>query len=165
MHGILPVHIGMRLRLLAKFNADLGLVQETCCTVVESEPHAQDRVRYDATAAGDIFHPDFPPAGLWVSVDNYDKCPLCKNFMHRFDDGSNPYDNAGPGPSISIISARNLREAGEEHVVPAGHGNHGQFVEYSDDTLAGVYLNLNLLVQIDGLRFAESSLQGTRHAW
>ena len=33
MHGILPVHIGMRLRLLAKFDADKGLVQETTCTV------------------------------------------------------------------------------------------------------------------------------------
>ena len=42
-------------------------------------------------------------------------------------------------------------------MVPAGHGNHGQFLEHSDDTLAGVYLNLNLLVQIDGLRFAGSA--------
>ncbi len=102
MHGILPVHIGMRLRLLAKFNADLGLVQETCCTVVDFELHAQDRVRYDATAAGDIFHPDFLPAGFWVSVDNYDKCPIWEDFMDRFDDGSNPYDNVGPGPSIAL---------------------------------------------------------------
>ena len=102
MHGILPVHIGMRLRLLAKFNADLGLVQETCCTVVDFELHAQDRVRYDATAAVDIFHPDFLPAGFWVSVDNSDKCPIWEDFMDRLDDGSNPYDNVGPGPSIAL---------------------------------------------------------------
>ena len=34
----------MRLRLLAKFNADMGLVQETCCTVVDFELHEQDPV-------------------------------------------------------------------------------------------------------------------------
>ena len=52
MHGILPVHIGMRLRLLARFNADLGLVQETCCTVVDFELHEQDRLHYDNCPAG-----------------------------------------------------------------------------------------------------------------
>ena len=70
--------------------------------LVDFELHAQDRVRYDATAAGDIFHPDFLPAGFWVSVDNYDKCPIWGDVMDRFDDGSNSYDNVGPGPSIAL---------------------------------------------------------------
>jgi hypothetical protein len=54
------------------------------------------------SAQGDIFHPNFLPAGFWVSVDNYDKCPVWDIFMERFDDGSNPYDEIGPGPSLAL---------------------------------------------------------------
>ena len=90
----------MRLRLLAKFNADMGLVQETCCTVVDFELHEQDRLRYAATAPGELFHPNFLPAGIWVSVDNYDKCPIWESFVETFDDGCNPYDSVGPGPFL-----------------------------------------------------------------
>lgn len=102
MHGILPVHVGMRLRLLAKFNADLGLVQETCCTVVDFELHEHDRNRYGHCRPGELFHPHFLPAGLWVSVDNYDKCPIWQTFMDEFHDGSNEFDDVGPGPSLSL---------------------------------------------------------------
>ena len=101
-HGVLPVHIGMCLRLLAKFNADLSLVQETCCTVLDFELHEQDRLGYDATDPGEIFHPIFLPAGLWVSVDKYEKCPVWETFMGALDDSSNPFDEIGPGPSIAL---------------------------------------------------------------
>ena len=109
MHGILPVHVGMRLRLLAKFDADKGLVQETTCTVVDFELHEQDRLRYDATAAGELFHPNFLPAGFWVSVDNYDKCPIWESFVDAFGDGSHDYDLVGPGPSLPF-SRRVMKE-------------------------------------------------------
>jgi len=42
------------------------------------------------------------PAGLWVSVDNYSKCPVWETFIERFDDGSNPFDEVGPGPSLAL---------------------------------------------------------------
>ena len=102
MHGILPVHVGMRLRFLGKFSAALGLVQETCCTVLDFELHEQDRVIYAATAPGDLFQPSFLPAGFWVSVDNYDKCPIWEEFMDKLDDGRNPFDAVGPGPSLTL---------------------------------------------------------------
>ena len=123
MHGILSVHIGMRLRLLAKFNADMGLVQETCCTVVDFELHEQDRLRYAATAPGELFHPNFLPAGIWVSVDNYDKCPIWESFVETFDDGCNAF------------SAGDCREAGQKHVVPACHGNHRDVFQYPDASM------------------------------
>ena len=109
MHGILPVHVGMRLRLLAKFDADKGLVQETTCTVVDFELHEQDRLLYDATAPGELFHPNFLPAGFWVSVDNYDKCPIWESFAEAFGDGSNSYDLVGPGPSL-VLSRQVMKE-------------------------------------------------------
>ena len=109
IHGILPVHVGMRLRLLAKFDADKGLVQETTCTVVDFELHEQDRLLYDATAPGELFHPNFLPAGFWVSVDNYDKCPIWESFAEAFGDGSNSYDLVGPGPSL-VLSRQVMKE-------------------------------------------------------
>jgi hypothetical protein len=35
-------------------------------------------------------------------VENYAKCPVWETFMERFDDGSNPYDEVGPGPSLAL---------------------------------------------------------------
>ena len=102
MHGILPVHVGMRLRLLAKFNAELGLVQETTAIVIDFEMHEQDRLRYNACGPGELFHPSFLPSGFWVSVDNYDKCPVWEYFMETLEDGANAFDQVGPGPSLAF---------------------------------------------------------------
>jgi len=35
-------------------------------------------------------------------VGNYAKCPIGEIFMERFDDGSNPFVEVGPGPSLAL---------------------------------------------------------------
>jgi hypothetical protein len=81
MHGVLPVHEGMRLRLTEKVDADLGLVQESTGTVVEIAFHPTDQQRYENMPAGAIFRPDHLPAGMWLQVDGYSKCPIWQDFV------------------------------------------------------------------------------------
>eukprot|EP00438_Fugacium_kawagutii_P008508 Skav231130 [mRNA] locus=scaffold992:20033:20710:+ [translate_table: standard] len=74
MHGLFPCHVGMRVRLVAKVDADRGMVQDTIGTVVDFEFHDSDRVRYLRCSGGALFSPEYLPSGLWVSVDGYQGC-------------------------------------------------------------------------------------------
>ncbi|CAE7258426.1 unnamed protein product [Symbiodinium sp. CCMP2592] len=73
-HGVLPCHIGMKLRFLQKVDGDKGLVQDTVGTLVDFEFHPQDRERYAGTDAGHFFVPKYLPSGLWLSLENFDGC-------------------------------------------------------------------------------------------
>ena len=42
LHGLLPIHEGMRMRLLCKLSAVDGLVNERPCTVVKIVPHKDE---------------------------------------------------------------------------------------------------------------------------
>ena len=61
MHGIFPCYAGMQIRLLARLDAEQGLVQDTVATIMDFELHATDRERYLSAAAGDIFAPRYLP--------------------------------------------------------------------------------------------------------
>ena len=44
IHGVLPAHVGMRVRFAVKVNSTLGLVQEQKATVVDFLFKAEDRL-------------------------------------------------------------------------------------------------------------------------
>ena len=58
MHGVLLAHVGMRVRLTAKFNATLGLVQEQKATIVDFLFHDVDAEAYRAARPGCVFRPN-----------------------------------------------------------------------------------------------------------
>ena len=75
IHGVLPVHVGMRVRFTGKFNAAYGLVQEQRATVVDFVFHEDDARAYKATGPGQIFRPRYLPTGIWLQVDNLKDLP------------------------------------------------------------------------------------------
>ena len=81
MHGIFPCYAGMQIRLLARLDAEQGLVQDTVATIMDFELHAADRDRYLTASPGDIFVPEYLPSGLWVSVKGYSGCAEFDDMM------------------------------------------------------------------------------------
>ena len=75
IHGVLPVHVGMRVRFTGKFNAAYGLVQEQRATVVDFVFHEDDARAYKATGPGELFRPRYLPTGIWLQVDNLKDLP------------------------------------------------------------------------------------------
>jgi hypothetical protein len=76
MHGVLPAHEGMRVRLTQKYNATAGIVQEQKGTIVCFVWHEEDAVRYATVGAGELFRPRRLPGGIWLQLDNYTGSPI-----------------------------------------------------------------------------------------
>lgn len=74
--GVLPTHVGMRVRFTMKLNGSLGLVQEQKATVVDVVFKEEDRLRYNACAPGQLFRPKYLPAGIWLQVDDFTDSPI-----------------------------------------------------------------------------------------
>ena len=81
MHGLFPCHAGMRIRFVAKLDAEKGMVQDTQATIIDFEFHDADRARYRQCKGGELFSPKFLPAGLWVAVDGYQGCPKSEALL------------------------------------------------------------------------------------
>ena len=81
MHGFLLAHVGMRVRLTAKFNASLGLVQEQKATIVDFLFHDMDSQRYRNTPGGTMFTPNCMPAALILKVDNFTASPAAGHVL------------------------------------------------------------------------------------
>ena len=105
MHGVFPVHIGMRVRLTQKINATLGFVQEQKATVVSIVMHPSDDTRYRLASPGSIFRPRFLPAGFWLQVDDFSSCPMWEELLPFV---SNPtYEkDSGIGPTMQSYRLR-----------------------------------------------------------
>lgn len=86
IHGVLPAHIGMRVRFTIKVNSRLGLVQEQRATIVGFAFKEEDRVRYNACQAGELFRPKFSPAGIWLQVDDFTDSPIDEELAGFVDD-------------------------------------------------------------------------------
>ena len=86
MHGVLPAHIGMRVRFLVKVNSQVGLVQEQRATVAAFVFHDDDRARYNACGAGEIFRPCYQPAGIWLQVDDFTESPIFEHVLPFLDE-------------------------------------------------------------------------------
>ena len=75
IHGVLPAHVGMRVRLTGKLNAAYGLVQEQRATIVDFVFHEDDSIRYRQAGPGELFRPKRMPTGIWLEVDNFEDSP------------------------------------------------------------------------------------------
>jgi hypothetical protein len=80
IHGVLPAHIGMRVRFTVKVNSRLGLVQEQRATIVAFAFKDEDSQRYQVCRAGDVFRPKFLPAGVWLLVDDFTESPIADDM-------------------------------------------------------------------------------------
>ena len=71
-HGLLPVHLGMRVRLLEKLDFSRGLVKDAEGVVVRVEVQPADQERVDAAmrAGGGQVYLTQPAAGLWLRMDS-----------------------------------------------------------------------------------------------
>ena len=81
MHGVLPAHVGMRVRFAGKFNGKYGLVQEQRATIVDFVFHEDDQVNYNNAGPGELFRPRRSPTGIWLQVDDFTEAPTWKDFM------------------------------------------------------------------------------------
>ena len=81
MHGVLLAHVGMRVRLTAKFNATLGLVQEQKATIVDFIFHDVDAAAYRAARPGCVFRPKMLPAAIVLKVDDFKECPVASDLQ------------------------------------------------------------------------------------
>ena len=81
IHGVLPAHVGMRVRFTMKLNSRLGLVQEQRATIVDFLFKEEDRARYDACSPGELFRPRFLPAGIWLDVDDFTESPIRQDVL------------------------------------------------------------------------------------
>ena len=86
MHGFLLAHVGMRVRMAAKFNASLGLVQEQKATIVDFVFHDMDAKAYSDTAPGAMFTPKCMPAAIVLKVDKFTASPIAEHdFLTSLD--------------------------------------------------------------------------------
>ena len=83
IHGVLPAHVGMRVRLTWKFNANLRLVQEQRATIVDFVFHDEDARRYKEARPGEFFRPTRLPTGIWLQVEKFGSCPVWKDLASR----------------------------------------------------------------------------------
>ena len=83
IHGVLPVHVGMRVRLTKKIHERIGLVSETKATVVGFIFDVEDQERYDSTRGGQLFRPRRLPAGIWLEVDDFKNSPISQQLVDR----------------------------------------------------------------------------------
>lgn len=79
IHGVLPSHVGMRVRFTIKLNSQL--VQEQRATIVDFLFKEEDRTRYATCGAGELFRPKFCPAGIWLHVDDFRDSPVWEDAM------------------------------------------------------------------------------------
>ena len=94
IHGVLPAHVGMRVRFAIKLNSTLGLVQEQKATIVGFLFEHSDQARYLACAPGEIFRPRFQPAGIWLQVDKFVESPTADEAMPFLGDPDGSPDDS-----------------------------------------------------------------------
>ena len=77
MHGLLPLHLGMRIRLLEHLDLARGLVKDAEGDVVHIviHPADEDEVR-EARAAGRPAYLRHLPYGVWVRMEKYAAAPF-----------------------------------------------------------------------------------------
>ena len=80
MHGMLALHVGMRIRLLDALDEKKTLVKDAEGEIVRIEPHPHDRAMLDEAVrmgAGTVYLTKFPK-GVWVCMERYDGEPFTK---------------------------------------------------------------------------------------
>jgi hypothetical protein len=87
MHGMLPVHLGMRIRLLEALDLANGLVKDAEGEVVHivSNPLDQDEVDAAMSSGADTIYLRHLPLGVWVRMGKYTGAPFCKTLLDQDD--------------------------------------------------------------------------------
>ena len=88
MHGFLPVHEGMRIRLIDALDLKRGLVKDAEGEIVKIvvNPLDQDGVDDAHRNGAGILYLQHLPLGLWVRMEKYKLAPFVKQ-LRDFDDG------------------------------------------------------------------------------
>ena len=79
MHGMWPVHLGMRVRLLEALQLKEGLVKDAEGEIVHIAVNPLDQAAYDsalACGAGEVYLRHLP-LGIWLRMDKYTSAPFC----------------------------------------------------------------------------------------
>ena len=78
MHGIIALHIGMRIRLLDALDEKKTLVKDAEGEIVRIEPHDidQDAVPEASQTRSCTLYLKKPPKGIWVRMDKYQGAPF-----------------------------------------------------------------------------------------
>ena len=82
MHGMLAVHLGMRIRLLEPLDLEQGLVKDAEGTVVHvvANPLEQDNVDAAMATGAQRVYLNHVPLGFWVLMDKYASAPFCEEL-------------------------------------------------------------------------------------
>ena len=84
MHGMLPLHLGMRIRLLDHLDIGRGLVKDAEGDVVHVaiDPRDADEVE-QASVDGRPAYLRYLPFGIWVRMDKYQDAPFCEHLAQH----------------------------------------------------------------------------------
>ena len=93
MHGMLPIHLGMKIRILHPHVLGNGLVKDAEGEVVNIvfNPLDQEEVDADIASEADTIYLRHLPLGVWVRMANYTRAPFCK-ALRQLDDNLLPID-------------------------------------------------------------------------
>ena len=85
MHGILPVHLGMRVRLLEALDLGNGLVKDAEGEVVHVVPNELDENMVDEafTRGEPMVYLRHLPKGIWVRMEKYTNAPFTKKLLRH----------------------------------------------------------------------------------
>ena len=88
MHGMLALHIGMRIRLLDALDEKKTLVKDAEGDIVRIEPHPEDRARMEEglRLGGGIVYLTKFPRGIWVRMEKYTGAPFTKLLQGHCSD-------------------------------------------------------------------------------
>ncbi len=85
MHGMLALHVGMRIRLLDAPDKKKTLVKDAAGEIVRIEPHADDLLAMEEAlqmGAGTVYLKKLPK-GIWVRMEKYDGAPFTQLLRQR----------------------------------------------------------------------------------
>jgi hypothetical protein len=93
MHGMLPIHLGMKIRILKPHVLGNGLGKDTEGEVVNIviNPLDQEEVDADIASEADTIYLRHLPLGVWIRMAKYTRAPFCK-ALRQLDDSLLPCD-------------------------------------------------------------------------
>ena len=135
LHGFLPVHEGMKMRLLTKLSATDGLVNERQCTVIKIIPHEKE---FDddrpVPTHFDRVNLKYMLRGIWVRFDDFEDAPLAEDITKCL---KRP-DACDEGDEKAKEEAKDL--AGGLVYVQLEKGEFSTSVHFSDGTFRKVHV-------------------------
>ena len=127
MHGMLPIHVGMRVRLLDHIDLAKGLVKDAEGDVVHVEINPADKEEVDCARNEDRpAYLRFLPSGIWVSMAKYKGAA----FVDRLRRSASciAEDDAAPLVFVEPLTAESFNFRGHSVVRTGFPLSHGRVV-------------------------------------